>query len=360
MPPHPSSSAPTPPLQVVHEPFEGLLAQAFAGFTDASILVTGGTGSFGRRFIDTVLRRSRPRRVIVFSRDEFKQFEMQQQLGSEWAGQLRFFIGDVRDSGRLEMAMREVDVCVHAAALKHVPAAEYNPMECIRTNVNGAENVVRAALRTGVRKVIALSTDKAANPINLYGASKLAADKVFIAANNLSGSVGTRFSVVRYGNVVGSRGSVIPLFRRLIDEGADSLPITDPRMTRFWITLQHGVDFVVSCFPMMQGGEIFVPKIPSMTITDLAECMAPGLPHRVIGIRPGEKLHEMMITADDARLTFEMGDRYVIEPAFNWWTRAAYEKLGCRPVPDDFRYSSDTNTNWLDGPGLARLLAEKP
>lgn len=354
-----TSHSPLPPAGVLHEPFDVLLNQAFAGFTDASILVTGGTGSFGRRFIDTVLRRSKPRRVIVFSRDEFKQFEMQQQFGARWAGQLRFFIGDVRDSARLEMAMREVDVCIHAAALKHVPAAEYNPMECIRTNVYGAENVVRAALRTGVRKVIALSTDKAANPINLYGASKLAADKVFIAANNLSGSVGTRFSVVRYGNVVGSRGSVVPLFRRLIAEGAGSLPITDPRMTRFWITLQHGVDFVASCFPMMQGGEIFVPKIPSMRITDLAACMAPGLPHDVIGIRPGEKLHEMMITSDDSRLTFELTDRYVIEPAFNWWTRAPYEKLGCQPVADGFTYASNTNTDWLDGPRLARLMAER-
>ncbi|AWJ85479.1 UDP-N-acetylglucosamine 4,6-dehydratase (inverting) (plasmid) [Azospirillum sp. TSH58] len=325
-----------------------------------SILVTGGSGSFGRRFVETVLRHASPRRVIVFSRDEFKQYEMQQQLGPEWASTLRFFIGDVRDRERLELAMREVDVCVHAAALKHVPAAEYNPMECIHTNVYGAENVVRAALNTGVKRVIALSTDKAANPVNLYGASKLASDKIFIAANNLSGSLGTRFSVVRYGNVVGSRGSVIPLFRRMIAEGAESLPVTDERMTRFWITLQHGVDFVVSCIAMMQGGEIFVPKIPSMRITDLARAMAPQLPHKPVGIRPGEKLHEVMITEDDSRQTFELPDRFVIEPAFAFWTHEPYRRLGAQPVPDGFRYASDTNTDWLDGARLMRLIAEAP
>ncbi|UKJ78178.1 UDP-N-acetylglucosamine 4,6-dehydratase (inverting) [Azospirillum brasilense] len=325
-----------------------------------SILVTGGSGSFGKRFVETVLRHASPRRVIVFSRDEFKQYEMQQQLSPEWASTLRFFIGDVRDRERLELAMREVDVCVHAAALKHVPAAEYNPMECIHTNVYGAENVVRAALNTGVKRVIALSTDKAANPVNLYGASKLASDKIFIAANNLSGSLGTRFSVVRYGNVVGSRGSVIPLFRRMIAEGAKSLPVTDDRMTRFWITLQHGVDFVVSCIAMMQGGEIFVPKIPSMRIADLARAMAPDLPHKLVGIRPGEKLHEVMITEDDSRQTFELPDRFVIEPAFAFWTHEPYQRLGAKPVPDGFRYASDTNGDWLDGTRLMRLLAEAP
>jgi UDP-N-acetylglucosamine 4,6-dehydratase/5-epimerase len=326
--------------------------------TDRAVLITGGTGSFGRRFVETLLRRGKPRRVIIFSRDEFKQYEMQQHLGDRWASQLRFFIGDVRDRDRLELAMRAVDVCIHAAALKHVPAAEYNPIECIHTNVYGAENVVRAALSCGVRKVIALSTDKAANPINLYGASKLAADKIFIAANNLSGSVGARFSVVRYGNVVGSRGSVIPLFRKLIAEGAPALPITDPRMTRFWITLQQGVDFVVSCLDMMRGGEIFVPKIPSMRMIDVARTIAPDLPTKVVGIRPGEKLHEMMITEDDARQTLELADRYVIEPAFSYWERKSYESLKARPVADDFRYASDTNTDWLDSDGLRRLLAE--
>ncbi len=336
------------------------LHSGFGMLNGQSILVTGGSGSFGRRFVETVLRHASPRRVIVFSRDEFKQYEMQQQLGPEWASTLRFFIGDVRDRERLELAMREVDVCVHAAALKHVPAAEYNPMECIHTNVYGAENVVRAALNTGVKRVIALSTDKAANPVNLYGASKLASDKIFIAANNLSGSLGTRFSVVRYGNVVGSRGSVIPLFRRMIAEGAESLPITDERMTRFWITLQHGVDFVVSSVAMMQGGEIFVPKIPSMRLADLARAMAPHLPHRLVGIRPGEKLHEVMITEDDSRQTFELPDRFVIEPAFAFWTHEPYRRLGAMPVADGFRYASDTNTDWLDGARLMRLLAEAP
>ena len=341
-----------PPAEALHSGFGMLNGQ--------SILVTGGSGSFGRRFVETVLRHASPRRVIVFSRDEFKQYEMQQQLGPEWASTLRFFIGDVRDRERLELAMREVDVCVHAAALKHVPAAEYNPMECIHTNVYGAENVVRAALNTGVKRVIALSTDKAANPVNLYGASKLASDKIFIAANNLSGSLGTRFSVVRYGNVVGSRGSVIPLFRRMIAEGAEALPVTDERMTRFWITLQHGVDFVVSCIAMMQGGEIFVPKIPSMRLADLARAMAPHLPHRLVGIRPGEKLHEVMITEDDSRQTFELPDRFVIEPAFAFWTHEPYRRLGAMPVADGFRYASDTNTDWLDGARLMRLLAEAP
>ena len=334
------------------------LKAALAQFKGASILITGGTGSFGRQFIRYLLKHAEPRRLIVFSRDEFKQYEMQQLLPDE-TGVLRFFIGDVRDQARLELAMREVDYVIHAAALKHVPTAEYNPIECIRTNVYGAENVVRAALGTGVKKVIALSTDKAANPINLYGASKLASDKIFVAANNLSGSVGTRFAVVRYGNVVGSRGSVVPLFRKLIAEGADHLPITDERMTRFWITLAHGVEFVASCFPMMQGGEIFVPKIPSMRVADLASSMAPHLPHRTIGIRPGEKLHEVMITEDDSRQTFEMPDRFVIEPAFNWWKRDAYLKHGARAVPDGFSYRSDTNTDWLTPERLAMLL-ERP
>lgn len=332
----------------------------FQELNDAAILVTGGTGSFGRRFIQRVLELSNPRRVIVFSRDEFKQYEMQQALGDRWASKLRFFIGDVRDRDRLELAMREVDICVHAAALKHVPAAEYNPIECIHTNVYGAENVVRAALQTGVRKVLALSTDKAASPINLYGASKLASDKIFIAANNLSGSLGTRFSVVRYGNVVGSRGSVIPLFRRLIAEGAGELPITDERMTRFWITLQQGVDFVVSCLSLMRGGEIYVPKIPSMRVVDVARTMAPHLPHRSIGIRPGEKLHEVMITEDDSRQTWEMPDRYIIEPAFTWWSAEAIDHSGAKPVADGFRYASDTNTDWLDAERLKQLLTEAP
>ncbi|MBV9862949.1 MAG: UDP-N-acetylglucosamine 4,6-dehydratase (inverting) [Alphaproteobacteria bacterium] len=327
-------------------------------FDGKSVLVTGGSGSFGRLFIRNLMARSRPARLIVFSRDEFKQYEMQQILQGPQAAPLRFFIGDVRDAERLELAAREVDFIIHAAALKHVPAAEYNPFECIRTNITGAENVVRAALRNGVAKVIALSTDKAASPINLYGATKLASDKIFVAANNLAGSLDSRFAVVRYGNVVGSRGSVIPFFRRLVGEGADSLPVTDLRMTRFWITLQQGVDFVVSSLAMMEGGEIFVPKIPSMRITDLARTMAPKLPQRVVGIRPGEKLHEVMITEDDSRQTLELPDRYVIEPVFSFWDREPYLARGARPVTEGFRYSSDTNGDWLEGEALARMIAE--
>ena len=324
--------------------------------TGKSILVTGGTGSFGRCFVRTVLARHKPHRLIVFSRDEMKQYDMAQEIGP--VDCMRFFIGDVRDCDRLELAMREVDYVVHAAALKQVPTAEYNPFECIHTNVLGAENVVRASLRTRVKGVIALSTDKAASPINLYGASKLASDKIFVAANSLSGSLKTCFSVVRYGNVLGSRGSVVPLFRKLIKEGADSLPVTDARMTRFWITLQQGIDFVLSCFAMMQGGEIFVPKIPSMKIVDLAKAMAPDLPQRIVGIRPGEKLHEVMITEDDARNTIELPDRFIIEPSFAFWSRDPYKENGARPVPEGFRYASNTNTDWLDAESLGRLLLE--
>jgi UDP-N-acetylglucosamine 4,6-dehydratase len=263
----------------------------------------------------------------------------------------------VRDAERLELATREVDVIIHAAALKQVPAAEYNPFECIRTNVSGAENVVRAALRNGVKRVIALSTDKAANPINLYGASKLASDKIFIAANNLAGRSDTRFAVVRYGNVVGSRGSVIPLYNKLVAEGAAYLPVTDDRMTRFWITLQQGVEFVVSSLDMMRGGELFVPKIPSMRIVDVARCMGPGLPIKIVGIRPGEKLHEVMVTEDDSRQTLELDDRYIIEPAFAWWQRSPYVATGAVPVTPGFHYTSDTNADWLDCERLAALLA---
>lgn len=332
-------------------------SRAPALFKGASIMITGGTGSFGRQFTRFLLKHGKPRRVVIFSRDEFKQYEMQQQFADmDNRDVLRFFIGDVRDQQRLSMAMREIDYCVHAAALKHVPTAEYNPIECIRTNINGAENVVQAALANKVKKVVALSTDKAASPVNLYGASKLASDKIFVASNNLSGSVGTRFAAVRYGNVVGSRGSVVPFFRRLVEEGATELPITDERMTRFWITLNKGVDFVASSFAMMQGGEIFVPKIPSMRIVDLARTMAPHLPHRVVGIRPGEKLHEIMITEDDARQTMELPDRYIIEPAFNWWDRGPYAKQGAKPVADGFSYRSDTNPEWLSDEAMRGLL----
>jgi UDP-N-acetylglucosamine 4,6-dehydratase/5-epimerase len=326
------------------------------------ILVTGGTGSFGRRFVETVLSRYRPRKLVVYSRDELKQSEMQidlaERFGPEKMAAMRFFLGDVRDRERLSLAFRGVDIVIHAAALKQVPAAEYNPSECIHTNVLGAENVVRACLANRVAQVIALSTDKACNPINLYGATKLASDKTFVAANNLSGDIGTRFSVVRYGNVVGSRGSVIPHFQRLIGRGATELPITDARMTRFLIMLTEGVDFVLSSLNRMHGGEIFVPKIPSMRITEIAAAMAPDLPTRVIGIRPGEKLHEMMISADDARNTVDLGDRYAIEPAFVEYTRAPL--AGAR-IAEDFSYASDNNDKWLDAAGLNAMLdADRP
>ncbi|MCR6631142.1 MAG: UDP-N-acetylglucosamine 4,6-dehydratase (inverting) [Magnetospirillum sp.] len=321
-----------------------------------SLLITGGTGSFGKRFIATVLERYKPRRLIIYSRDELKQYEMAQIFDPRQHECLRYFIGDVRDATRLEMAMRDIDIVIHAAALKHVPIAEYNPSECIHTNVNGAENVVMAAIKAGVKQVVALSTDKAVNPINLYGASKLASDKIFVASNNLSGAKGCRFSVVRYGNVVGSRGSVVPLFQKLIAQGADQLPITDSRMTRFWITLQQGVDFVLSSLERMRGGEIFVPKIPSMRMVDLANAMAPGLPHHFIGIRPGEKLHEAMITEDHARDTVELPDRYVILPNSATWTNSVLVD-GALPVPDGFRYASNTNDDWLDEAGLRDLIA---
>ncbi len=327
------------------------------------ILVTGGTGSFGRQFIETVLSRYSPRKLIVYSRDELKQSEMQidlaerfgaERFGPEKLGAMRFFLGDVRDRERLSLAFRGVDIVIHAAALKQVPAAEYNPSECIHTNIMGAENVVWACLSNRVKQVVALSTDKACNPINLYGATKLASDKTFVAANNLSGDIGARFAVVRYGNVVGSRGSVIPFFQRLIQRGTPDLPITDPRMTRFLITLDEGVDFVLSSLDRMHGGEVFVPKIPSMKVTEIAAALAPGLPTRIIGIRPGEKLHEMMISADDARNTVDLGDRYAIEPAFVEYTR---EPLAGVRLADDFSYASDTNTDWLDHPGLMDMLA---
>ena len=328
------------------------------------ILVTGGTGSFGRRFIETVLRRYDPRKVIVYSRDELKQSDMQIELREQFdeatVAKMRFFLGDVRDRERLTLALRGVDIVVHAAALKQVPAAEYNPSECIHTNVLGAENVVWASLANAVKQVVALSTDKACNPTNLYGATKLASDKTFVAANNLSGDIGTRFCVVRYGNVVGSRGSVVPLYRRLLSQGATELPVTDPRMTRFWITLNEGVDFVLSSLTMMRGGEIFVPKIPSMAMPDLVKAMSPAAAMKVIGIRPGEKLHEIMISADDARSTVEFEDRYAIEPNFAEFGREPYAASdGAQRVAEDFSYSSDNNQDWLSPEGLLAMLEEK-
>ena len=325
-------------------------------FTDKVVLVTGGTGSFGQKFVRELLEHRDVRKVIVFSRDELKQYDMMNDPFFQLhAKRLRCFIGDVRDLSRLEMAFRGVDYVVHAAALKHISAAEYNPFECVRTNIHGAENVVTAAILAGVKRVVALSTDKAANPVNLYGASKLASDKIFVAAKNLVGLGEPLFAVVRYGNVLGSRGSVVPFFQRMLDEGADTLPVTDPRMTRFWITLPQGVDFVLSCFDMMEGGEIFVPKIPSMKVVDLIEAMAPGMKVRNIGIRPGEKLHEVMVTEDEARTTIELADRYVIKPLIHLEDNIL--PSDARSVPEEFRYASDTNTEWLDQAGMIKLLA---
>lgn len=332
--------------------------QPWLDLNDKAVLVTGGTGSFGKHFVKTVIDRYKPKRLVIFSRDELKQFEMQQLFPMDRYPFMRYFIGDVRDRDRLELAMRDIDYVVHAAALKQVPTAEYNPFECIRTNVFGAENLVYAALRRNVRKVIALSTDKAANPVNLYGASKLASDKIFVAANNLAGADGTRFAVVRYGNVVGSRGSVVPFFKKLAEDGAEALPITDPRMTRFWITLSQGVNFVLSSMEMTRGGEIFVPKIPSTTITDLASLVCPRLDQKTVGIRPGEKLHETMIPADDSRWTVEIEDRFVILASFAAAAREAYLNRGAKPVPEGFAYSSDNNTEQLDARGLQMLLTQ--
>jgi UDP-N-acetylglucosamine 4,6-dehydratase len=321
-------------------------------FNDKSILITGGTGSFGRQYVRTILKRFQPKRLIVFSRDELKQYEMAQEFPDSKFGCMRYFIGDVRDRDRLAMAMQGVDVVIHAAALKQVPAAEYNPMECVKTNIHGAENVIHAALACEAEKVIALSTDKAANPINLYGATKLVSDKLFVAGNNIRGARKTRFSVVRYGNVVGSRGSVVPFFRKLIQEGAKRLPITDARMTRFWITLQQGVDFVLKSFERMRGGEIFVPKIPSVRIVDLAKAMAPGLPHDIVGIRPGEKIHEVMCPSDDSHLTLEFADHYVIRPTItftgqgNKFTPNALGEAGGE-VEQGFEYNSGKNPEFL-------------
>lgn len=326
-------------------------------FQNKSILITGGTGSFGKQCVETLLNHHQPKKIIVYSRDELKQYEMAQKFDSPI---MRYFIGDVRDEQRLGMAMREVDYVIHAAALKHIPVAEYNPMECIKTNINGADNVINVALEQGVEKVIALSTDKAVNPINLYGATKLAADKLFVAANNIVGDRRTRFSVVRYGNVLGSRGSVVPFFQKLIQEGATEIPITDPRMTRFWITLNQGIDFVLKNFTRMQGGEIFVPKIPSMTMTDMAEALAPGVPHKIVGIRPGEKLHEVMCPVESSHLTLEFDDHYVIKPTIEYsysldYTNNALGEQGI-PVAPDFVYSSDVNQEWLTAPQLLDLL----
>ena len=318
-------------------------------FNNKSILITGGTGSFGKKYARTILNRYKPKRLVIYSRDELKQFEMQQEIN---AGPMRYFIGDVRDGERLSQAMRGIDYVIHAAALKQVPAAEYNPLECIKTNIHGAENVINAAIANNVHKVIALSTDKAANPINLYGATKLASDKLFVAANNMVGANQTSFAVVRYGNVVGSRGSVVPFFEQLLAKGEAELPITHADMTRFWISLQDGVDFVLKNFERMHGGEIFVPKIPSIRITDLAEAIAPGVATRVIGIRPGEKLHEIMCPADDSHLTREFSDHYVLRPTIKFhhsdidYTLNALGETGTNVV-QGFEYNSGNNPHFL-------------
>jgi len=320
----------------------------------AAILVTGGTGSFGQAFVKRILDRYRPARLVVYSRDELKQFEMQQKFSAD---SLRYFIGDVRDGERLNRALNGIDIVIHAAALKQVPAAEYNPIECIKTNVIGAENVINASIDQKVTKVIALSTDKAVNPINLYGATKLCADKLFVAGNHLAGKAGTRFSVVRYGNVIGSRGSVVPFFRERAKSG--KLPITDPRMTRFWIKLEDGAIFVERCLQLMRGGEIFVPKIPSMRITDLASAIDTHCEQETVGIRPGEKLHELLLTRDDARQTLEFKDLYVIQPGIHMWDyddSQVYDGEKGRPVSAEFEYASNTNTRWLNSDQLKAVI----
>lgn len=328
-------------------------------FDDAAVLITGGTGSFGKAFVGRLLEVHRPRRVVIYSRDELKQSEMEREFDCEC---LRFFIGDVRDLDRLRLAMREVEYVVHAAALKQVPAAEYNPMECIKTNIMGAWNVVQASIDSGVRKVVALSTDKAANPVNLYGATKLCSDKIFVSANNIAGGHETRFSVVRYGNVVGSRGSVVPVFRNLLEKGTQCLPITDLRMTRFWITLRQGVDFVLRAFQRMRQGEIFVPKIPSARIVDLAEAMAPTVPIKVVGIRPGEKLHEVLCPKDEALNILEFQDHFVVKPAISFQSQVDYRvnplgEVG-EPVADDFEYQSGTNPWFLSVEEIRELISK--
>ena len=326
-------------------------------FNEKNILITGGTGSFGKKYTELLLKKYKPNKIIIYSRDELKQYEMAQVFDDEC---MRYFIGDVRDEKRLLKAMRGVDFVIHAAALKHVPIAEYNPMECIKTNIMGAQNVIDAALEAHVQKVIALSTDKAANPVNLYGATKLASDKLFVAANNLTGDSETKFSVVRYGNVIGSRGSVVPFFQKLIHDGVKELPITDERMTRFLITLEDGVEFVLKNFERMQGGEIFVPKIPSMKITELAHAVAPDLPHKIIGIRPGEKLHEIMCPSDDSHLTLEFHDHYVIKPTIQFTQRSDFSKNAIgevgESVPQGFEYNSGNNTEWLSCEALLEKI----
>lgn len=320
-------------------------------FTNKTVLITGGTGSFGRKFTDVLLKKHKPKKLIIYSRDEFKQHQMQQQL--KGYKNIRFFIGDVRDKERLLMAFHGVDFVLHAAALKQVPAMEYNPAEAVKTNTLGAMNIIDAAIERSVKKVIALSTDKACNPINLYGATKLCADKLFIAGNSYSGKANTRFSVVRYGNVIGTRGSVVPFFIERIKDGV--IPITDVRMTRFLITLDQAADFVIKCFNLMHGGELFVPKIPSVKVVDIAKIIAPHCKIKIVGIRPGEKLHEVMISEDDARNAVEFKDYYITKPSFPWWKDENHSKG--KSVPDGFRYASNNNKDWLEGSRLRKALS---
>jgi len=321
-------------------------------WTDKSILVTGGTGSFGKSFVDLMLKSYNPARLIVYSRDELKQHEM--RMSGFNHPNLRYFIGDVRDLPRLRRAFNGVDIVVHAAALKQVPACEYNPMEAIKTNILGSSNVVDAALDAGVKKVLALSTDKAVNPVNLYGATKLAAEKLMIQSNAYAGGMKTRFSCVRYGNVVGSRGSVVPLFIK--QRGTGEVTLTDERMTRFWISLDQGVRFVIRCIEQMQGGEVFVPKIPSMRMVDLAKAIAPDAEIRIIGIRPGEKLHEVLISEDEARTTVELEDMYVVQPAAALWFGHQWSEKG-QSLPDGYHYASDNNTEWLSMQEIHEIVA---
>jgi UDP-N-acetylglucosamine 4,6-dehydratase/5-epimerase len=319
-----------------------------------TILITGGTGSFGKKCTEVILKKYKPEKLIIFSRDELKQFEMSQIFSDNEYPCIRYFIGDVRDKDRLYRAFDGVDYVIHAAALKQVPAAERNPFEVIKTNIIGAENIINAAIDRDVKKVVALSTDKAANPVNLYGATKLCSDKLFISGNSYSGWHRTRFSVVRYGNVIGTRGSVIPLFKKM--KNTRVLPITDTRMTRFWITLEQGVNFVLKCLEMSAGGELFVPKIPSMKILDLVEAIAPNSRHEIVGIRPGEKIHEVMITRDDARHTLGFDDYYIVEPEFSWWSNNDHMTNGARPVPKDFEYNSGTNPWFLSVTEMRKMI----
>ena len=321
-----------------------------------TILITGGTGSFGMKMVQNILEHYKPEKLIVFSRDELKQYDMAQVYSPEKYPCMRYFIGDVRDKERLYRAFYGVDYIIHAAALKQVPTAEYNTFEAVKTNIIGAENVINAAIDSDAKRVVALSTDKAAAPINLYGATKLCSDKLFISSNVYSGYHKTRFSVVRYGNVVGSRGSVIPFFKKMKSTGI--LPITDSRMTRFWITLEQGVNFVIRCLEMMSGGELFVPKIPSMNIMELVKAIAPECRHEIVGIRPGEKLHEVMILEDDSRHTLEFDEYYIVEPEFHWWSNENHIANGGKPVKEGFRYASDTNNRWLTTKELREMVKD--